>query len=66
METKKLKKLLKRLRDKHSLLLSDDRPYFYRMILAQRLEDSMSEYDENDYYRDEEDVIADLNNNFKF
>lgn len=64
METKKLKKLLKRLRDKHSLLLSD-RPYFYRMILAQRLEDSMSEY-ENDYYQDEEDVIADLNNNFKF
>ena len=63
METKKLKKLLKRLRDKHSLLL--DRPYFYRMILAQRLEDSMSEY-ENDYYQDEEDVIADLNNNFKF
>lgn len=59
METKKLKKLLKRLRDKHSLLLSD-RPYFYRMILAQRLEDSMSEY-ENDYYQDEEDVIADLN-----
>ena len=58
METKKLKKLLKRLRDKHSLLLSD-RPYFYRMILAQRLEDSMSEY-ENDYYQDEEDVIADL------
>lgn len=59
METKKLKKLLKRLRDKHSLLLND-RPYFYRMILAQRLEDSMSEY-ENDYYQDEEDVIADLN-----
>lgn len=59
METKKLKKLLKRLRDKHSLLLSD-RPYFYRMILAQRLEDSMSEY-ENDYYQDEEEVIADLN-----
>jgi hypothetical protein len=58
METKKLKKLLKRLRDKHSLLLSD-RPYFYRMILAQRLEDTMSEY-ENDYYQDEEDVIADL------
>ena len=58
METKKLKKLLKRLRDKHSLLLSD-RPYFYRMILAQRLEYSMSEY-ENDYYQDEEDVIADL------
>lgn len=58
METKKLKKLLKRLRDKHSLLLSD-RPYFYRMILAQRLEDSMSEY-ENDYYQDEEEVIADL------
>lgn len=64
METKKLKKLLKRLRDKHSLLLSD-RPYFYRMILAQRLEDSMSEF-ENDYYQDESDVIADLNNNFKF
>lgn len=59
METKKLKKLLKRLRDKHSLLLSE-RPYFYRMILAQRLEDSMSEY-ENDYYQDEEEVIADLN-----
>ena len=59
METKNLKKLLKRLRDKHSLLLSD-RPYFYRMILAQRLEDSMSEY-ENDYYQDEEEVIADLN-----
>lgn len=58
METKKLKKLLKRLRDKHSLLLCD-RPYFYRMILAQRLEDSMSEY-ENDYYQDEEEVIADL------
>lgn len=64
METKKLKKLLKRLRDKHSLLLSDR--YFYRMILAQRLEDSMSEYEENDYYQDEEDVIADLKNNFKF
>lgn len=58
METKKLKKLLKRLRDKRSLLLSD-RPYFYRMILAQRIEDSMSEY-ENDLYQDEEDVIADL------
>ena len=58
MKTKELKRLLKRLRDKRSLLLSD-KPYFYRMILAQRLEDSMSEY-ENDYYQDEEDVIADL------
>ena len=58
MITKELKRLLKRLRDKRSLLLSD-RPYFYRMILAQRIEDSMSEY-ENDYYQDEEDVIADL------
>ena len=58
MTTKELKKLIKRLREKKSLLLSD-RPYFYRMILAQRLEDSMSEY-ENDYYQDEEDVIADL------
>lgn len=58
MKTKELKRLLKRLRDKRSLLLID-KPYFYRMILAQRLEDSMSEY-ENDYYQDEEDVIADL------
>ena len=58
METKKLKKLLKRLRDKHSLLLCEI-PYFYRMFLAHRLEDSLSEY-ENDYYQDEDDVIADL------
>ena len=57
METKKLKKLLKRLRDKHSLLLSE-RPYFYRMILAQRLEDSMSEYE--NLYQDDEDLIEDL------
>lgn len=59
MKTKELKRLLKRLRDKRSLLLSD-KPYFYRMILAQRLEDSMSEYEKKDSYQDEKDVIADL------
>ena len=57
METKKLKKLLKRLRDKRSLLLSD-RPYFYRIVLAQRIEDSMSEYE--NLYQDDEDLIEDL------
>jgi hypothetical protein len=58
MTTKELKKLIKRLREKKSLLLSG-KPYFYRMILAQRLEDTMSEY-ENDSYQDEEHVIEDL------
>lgn len=57
MTTKELKKLIKRLREKKSLLLSS-RPYFYRMVLAQRIEDSMSEYE--NLYQDDEDLIEDL------